>query len=180
MLSVKQGGRCSNRWSQGLTSHPWAYSCYRADSSLTAVYDLGYGTFDISILEMQQGVFKSEVDQWQYISVVKIPMSTTSWANSNLVFRCHPERPRPGQAPSTPLPWAQCPSHRVHRPQKPRSPMYTRCEPLTPHRPHLPHLGKKRLWTPRSTSLVHWSLFVYFNYSWVNLPQLPPSGLGGT
>jgi molecular chaperone DnaK len=30
----------------------------RADNSVIAVYDLGSGTFDISILEMQTGVFE--------------------------------------------------------------------------------------------------------------------------
>ena len=35
-----------------------AYGLDRADSSVIAVYDLGGGTFDISILEMQKGVFE--------------------------------------------------------------------------------------------------------------------------
>ena len=32
--------------------------CDQADSSIIAVYDLEGGTFDISILEMQKGVFE--------------------------------------------------------------------------------------------------------------------------
>lgn len=35
-----------------------AYGLDRADNSVIAVYDLGGGTFDISILEMQKGVFE--------------------------------------------------------------------------------------------------------------------------
>lgn len=35
-----------------------AYGLDRSDSSVIAVYDLGGGTFDISILEMQKGVFE--------------------------------------------------------------------------------------------------------------------------
>jgi molecular chaperone DnaK len=34
-----------------------AYGLDRADNSVIAVYDLAGGTFDISILEMQKGVF---------------------------------------------------------------------------------------------------------------------------
>ncbi|THU77019.1 heat shock protein 70, partial [Dendrothele bispora CBS 962.96] len=40
------------------TAAALAYGCDRADSSVIAVYDLGGGTFDISILEMQKGVFE--------------------------------------------------------------------------------------------------------------------------
>ena len=35
-----------------------AYGLDRSDSSVIAVYDLGGGTFDISILEMQKGVLE--------------------------------------------------------------------------------------------------------------------------
>ena len=35
-----------------------AYGLDRAENSVIAVYDLGGGTFDISILEMQKGVFE--------------------------------------------------------------------------------------------------------------------------
>ena len=35
-----------------------AYGLDCADSSIIAVYDLGGGTFNISILEMQKGVFE--------------------------------------------------------------------------------------------------------------------------
>ena len=41
-----------------LTAAPLAYGLDRSDSSVIAVYDLGGGTFDISILEMQKGVFE--------------------------------------------------------------------------------------------------------------------------
>jgi molecular chaperone DnaK len=37
-----------------------AYGLYWADSSIIAVYDIGGGTFDISILEMQKGVFEAK------------------------------------------------------------------------------------------------------------------------
>lgn len=40
------------------TAAALAYGLDRADSSVIAVYDLGGGTFDISILEMQKGVFE--------------------------------------------------------------------------------------------------------------------------
>ena len=40
------------------TAATLAYGLDRADSSVIAVYDLGGGTFDISILEMQKGVFE--------------------------------------------------------------------------------------------------------------------------
>jgi molecular chaperone DnaK (HSP70) len=40
-----------------LTAAALAYSLDRSDPSVIAVYDLGSGTFDISILEMQKGVF---------------------------------------------------------------------------------------------------------------------------
>ncbi|KAL1678978.1 heat shock protein 70 family [Schizophyllum commune] len=40
------------------TAAALAYGVDRADSSVIAVYDLGGGTFDISILEMQKGVFE--------------------------------------------------------------------------------------------------------------------------
>ncbi|KAI5120280.1 hypothetical protein M0805_005337 [Coniferiporia weirii] len=40
------------------TAAALAYGMDRADSSVIAVYDLGGGTFDISILEMQKGVFE--------------------------------------------------------------------------------------------------------------------------
>jgi molecular chaperone DnaK len=40
------------------TAAALAYGLDRADSSIIAVYDLGGGTFDISILEMQKGVFE--------------------------------------------------------------------------------------------------------------------------
>ncbi|KAG6840752.1 hypothetical protein C0991_004602 [Blastosporella zonata] len=40
------------------TAAALAYGVDRADSAVIAVYDLGGGTFDISILEMQKGVFE--------------------------------------------------------------------------------------------------------------------------
>ncbi|KAI0669668.1 heat shock protein [Trametes maxima] len=40
------------------TAAALAYGLDRADNSIIAVYDLGGGTFDISILEMQKGVFE--------------------------------------------------------------------------------------------------------------------------
>ncbi|KAG6902761.1 hypothetical protein C0995_011909 [Termitomyces sp. Mi166 len=40
------------------TAAALAYGLDRAESSIIAVYDLGGGTFDISILEMQKGVFE--------------------------------------------------------------------------------------------------------------------------
>ncbi|KAI0079243.1 heat shock protein 70 [Panus rudis PR-1116 ss-1] len=40
------------------TAAALAYGLDRADSSVIAVYDLGGGTFDISVLEMQKGVFE--------------------------------------------------------------------------------------------------------------------------
>ncbi|KAH7906067.1 heat shock protein 70 family, partial [Hygrophoropsis aurantiaca] len=40
------------------TAAALAYGLDRADSSVITVYDLGGGTFDISILEMQKGVFE--------------------------------------------------------------------------------------------------------------------------
>lgn len=40
------------------TAAALAYGLDRGDSSVIAVYDLGGGTFDISILEMQKGVFE--------------------------------------------------------------------------------------------------------------------------
>ena len=40
------------------TAAALAYGLDRADSAIIAVYDLGGGTFDISILEMQKGVFE--------------------------------------------------------------------------------------------------------------------------
>ena len=40
------------------TAAALAYGLDRVDSSVIAVYDLGGGTFDISILEMQKGVFE--------------------------------------------------------------------------------------------------------------------------
>ena len=40
------------------TAAALAYGMDRNDSSVIAVYDLGGGTFDISILEMQKGVFE--------------------------------------------------------------------------------------------------------------------------
>jgi molecular chaperone DnaK len=40
------------------TAAALAYGSERADNSIIAVYDLGGGTFDISILEMQKGVFE--------------------------------------------------------------------------------------------------------------------------
>ncbi|KAF8151193.1 heat shock protein 70 family [Pholiota molesta] len=40
------------------TAAALAYGLDRADNSVIAVYDLGGGTFDISILEMQKGVFE--------------------------------------------------------------------------------------------------------------------------
>lgn len=40
------------------TAAALAYGLDRLDSSVIAVYDLGGGTFDISILEMQKGVFE--------------------------------------------------------------------------------------------------------------------------
>ena len=40
------------------TAAALAYGMDRADNSVIAVYDLGGGTFDISILEMQKGVFE--------------------------------------------------------------------------------------------------------------------------
>ncbi|EKM81160.1 hypothetical protein AGABI1DRAFT_112851 [Agaricus bisporus var. burnettii JB137-S8] len=40
------------------TAAALAYGSERADNSVIAVYDLGGGTFDISILEMQKGVFE--------------------------------------------------------------------------------------------------------------------------
>ncbi|GJJ08608.1 hypothetical protein Clacol_002827 [Clathrus columnatus] len=40
------------------TAAALAYGVDRSDSSIIAVYDLGGGTFDISILEMQKGVFE--------------------------------------------------------------------------------------------------------------------------
>ncbi|KAL4248303.1 heat shock protein 70 family protein [Abortiporus biennis] len=40
------------------TAAALAYGLDRADDSIIAVYDLGGGTFDISILEMQKGVFE--------------------------------------------------------------------------------------------------------------------------
>ena len=40
------------------TAAALAYGLDRADSSIIAVRDLGGGSFDISILEMQKGVFK--------------------------------------------------------------------------------------------------------------------------
>src|SRR6202044_2324188 len=40
------------------TAAALAYGLDRSDNSVIAVYDLGGGTFDISILEMQKGVFE--------------------------------------------------------------------------------------------------------------------------
>jgi molecular chaperone DnaK len=40
------------------TAAALAYGLDRADSSIIAVRDLGGGSFDISILEMQKGVFE--------------------------------------------------------------------------------------------------------------------------
>lgn len=40
------------------TAAALAYGLDRSDSSVIAVYDLGGGAFDISILEMQKGVFE--------------------------------------------------------------------------------------------------------------------------
>ena len=40
------------------TAAALAYGLDRAENSVIAVYDLGGGTFDISILEMQEGVFE--------------------------------------------------------------------------------------------------------------------------
>jgi molecular chaperone DnaK (HSP70) len=40
------------------TAAALAYGLDRSDSSVIAVYDLGGGTFNISILEMQKGVFE--------------------------------------------------------------------------------------------------------------------------
>jgi molecular chaperone DnaK len=52
-----------------------AYGLDRADSSVIAIYDLGGGTFDISILEMQKGVFEIESTNGDHTWVVKTSMS---------------------------------------------------------------------------------------------------------
>ena len=40
------------------TAAALAYGLDKADNAVIAVYDLGGGTFDISIVEMQKGVFE--------------------------------------------------------------------------------------------------------------------------
>jgi len=54
-----------------LPSAALAYGLDCADSSVIAVYDLGGGTFGISVLEMQKGVFEVKSTTEMLTSVVK-------------------------------------------------------------------------------------------------------------
>ena len=62
-----------------------AYGLGRADSSVITVYDLGGGTFGISVLETQKGVFEVKSTTETLTSAVKtstiFPSSTTSSTN---------------------------------------------------------------------------------------------------
>ena len=62
-----------------------AYGLDRADSSIITVYDLGGGTFGISVLEMQKGVFEVKSTTETLTSAVKtstiFPSSTTPSTN---------------------------------------------------------------------------------------------------
>ncbi len=45
-----------------------AYGLDRVNEGTVAVYDLGGGTFDISILKIEKGVFARPIDEWRYTS----------------------------------------------------------------------------------------------------------------
>ena len=49
------------------TAAALAYGLDKAKQGTIAVYDLGGGTFDVSILEIGDGVFEVKSDQWRYV-----------------------------------------------------------------------------------------------------------------
>ena len=48
------------------TAAALAYGLDKKNAHTIAVYDLGGGTFDISILELGEGVYEIEIDEWRY------------------------------------------------------------------------------------------------------------------
>ena len=48
------------------TAAALAYGLDKKQSGTIAVYDLGGGTFDVSVLEIGDGVFEVEIHQWRH------------------------------------------------------------------------------------------------------------------